>query len=75
MSNALAIAAVTTSLLNLDSTDGVDPALNLPSGIGVTAQPPDAANSDTNPRSGESLSLSRYAKCRVAQYAHTRSRR
>ncbi len=49
MSNALAIAAVTTSLVNLISTKiGADPAQNLPSGIGVTAQPPDAANNDTN---------------------------
>ncbi|MHB8595737.1 MAG: DUF4255 domain-containing protein [Ktedonobacteraceae bacterium] len=49
MSNALAIAAVTTSLVNLISTKiGADPALNLPSGIGVTTQPPDAANNDTN---------------------------
>ncbi len=49
MSNALAIAAVTTSLVNLISTKiAADPAQNLPSGIGVTAQPPDAANNDTN---------------------------
>ena len=49
MSNALAIAAVTTSLVNLISTKiGADPSQNLPSGIGVTAQPPDAANNDTN---------------------------
>lgn len=49
MSNALAIAAVTTSLVNLISTKiGADPSQNLPPGIGVTAQPPDAANNDTN---------------------------
>ncbi len=48
MSNALAIAAVTKSLVNLITNEIVaDPQQDLPSGIHVTAQPPDAANSDT----------------------------
>ena len=48
MSNALAIAAVTSSLINLISSEiGSLPNLNLPSGIRITALPPDSANNDT----------------------------
>lgn len=47
MSNALAIAAVTSSLVSLLASEiSSDPALNLPSGIHVTALPPDGANND-----------------------------
>lgn len=51
MSNALAIAAVTSSLVNLITVQlrevAANPSLNFPSGVSVTAQPPDAANNDT----------------------------
>lgn len=48
MSNALAIAAVTQTLVHLITSEiGADPQQDLPSGIQVTAQPPDAANNDT----------------------------
>lgn len=48
MSNALAIAAVTQTLVHLITNEIVaDPQQDLPPGIQVTAQPPDAANNDT----------------------------
>lgn len=49
MSNALSIAAVTQTLVNLLSNGiGADPQQLLPQGIRITAQPPDAANGDQN---------------------------
>lgn len=47
MSNALAIAAVTQTLVHLITSEiGADPQQDLPAGIQITAQPPDAANND-----------------------------